>query len=93
MTRLLALVVLAVVVWILLEWGYRKLMAATGLDPATGRRRSSSGSSASRGEPLVRCEACGTYVPDSRALKVGGSAGVWRACSPECRTRLRGGAP
>lgn len=89
MTRLLAIVVLAIVVWLLLEWVYRKLMAPTG----TGRRRASRGRHAGGGEPLVRCDACGTYVPGSRALDAGGSAAGRRACSPECRTRLRSGAP
>lgn len=91
MTRLLAIVVLAIVVWLLLEWAYRKLMATAGLDHGTGRRRSSRGSPPTGGEPLVRCDACGSYVPGSRALDVGGGAAGRRACSPECRSRLRGG--
>lgn len=93
MTRFLAIVVLAVVVWLLLEWGYRKLLTATGLDRSIGRSPSSPGRSVSRGEPLVRCDACGTYVPASRALDVGRGAHGRRACSPECRARLRGGDP
>lgn len=93
MTRLLAIVVLAIVVWLLLEWVYRKLMGGAGLDPGTGRRRASRGRHAGGGEPLVRCDACGTYVPGSRALDAGGGGAGRRACSPECRTRLRSGAP
>lgn len=91
MTRVLAIVVLAIVVWLLLEWGYRKLMGTAGLGPGSGRRRSPGGGPPSGGEPLVRCEACGTYVPRSRALDAGG--GGRHACSPACRSRLRGGSP
>jgi hypothetical protein len=89
MTRLVALLLIAIIVWLLLEWGYRKLMGAVGLDPGTGRRPVQ-GSRPSRNEALVRCDACGTYVPDSRALAAGGR----RACSLECRNRLlAGGGP
>lgn len=87
MTRLLALALLAVIVWLLLEWGYRKLMGAVGLDPRTGRRLRRDGRAVQRNEPLVPCDACGTYVPESRALRVAER----RACSPECRARLGGG--
>lgn len=87
MTRLLLLVLVAIVVWLLLEWAYRKLMASAGLDPGTGRR--SPPGRGSRHEPLVRCDACGTYVPESRVL----AAGADRACSAECRSRLSGGGP
>lgn len=93
MTRVLAIVVLAIVVWLLLEWGYRKLMGTAGLDPGSGRRRTPRGGPASGGEALVRCEACGTYVPRSRSLDAGGDAAGRRACSPDCRSRLRGGPP
>jgi hypothetical protein len=88
MTRLLALALLAVVVWLLLEWGYRKLMGTIGLDPRTGSRLDREGGPPSRHETLVRCDACGTYVPESRALP----AGARRACSPACRGRLGGGS-
>lgn len=88
MTRLLALILLAVVVWLLLEWGYRKLMGAVGLDPRTGRRPGRAAGPPARAETLVRCDACGTYVPESRALP----AGPRRACSLACRARLRGGS-
>lgn len=88
MTRLLILVVVAVALWLLLEWGYRKLMSGFGLDPRTGRRvRGARGAgSASAGESLVRCDACGAYVPASRALP---SRAGRRLCSEACRSRLR----
>lgn len=88
MTRLLILLVIAVMLWLLLEWGYRKLMTGLGLDPRTGRRsggRSGVGPSRST-EALVRCDACGAYVPASRTLP---SRGGRRACSETCRSRLR----
>lgn len=89
MTRLLAIALLAILVWLVLEWAYRKLMGVAGLDHATGRRRVGPRRSQPGGEPLVRCDACGTYVPESRALAAGGRS----ACSRACRGRLRGGAP
>lgn len=88
MTRLLVLVVVAIALWLLLEWGYRKLMSGLGLDPRTGRRvRAGRGpGSAAAGEALVRCDACGAYVPASRALPSGPGR---RICSEACRGRLR----
>lgn len=50
-----------------------------------GTRRSVQHSSRPRAEEtLVRCAACGTHVPSSRALKgAGGGADVF--CSEDCR--------
>ena len=78
MTRLLVLALLALALWLLLEWLYRKGLAALGIDRGagtpvdrgSGRERTAPGSRRAAGpEPLVRCTVCGTYVPSSRALR------------------------
>jgi hypothetical protein len=54
-----------------------------------GNRRSVPPSSRSKApieETLVRCAACGTHVPSSRALKSAGG-GTDAFCSEECRQR------
>lgn len=99
MTRILLLVLLAVILWLVLDWLLRKGMNALGVDPS-GPKRSGKGGPAPRGgagpEPLVRCAACGSYVPSSRALPLvfpgsgkrpAGERPV--ACSEECLRTLR----
>ncbi len=54
MTRLLALVGLAVVVWIVLQIGWSRLKRV-----AAGERRSPE-------IPLLRCSGCGVHVPRGR---------------------------
>lgn len=56
MTRLLALVGLAVVVWIFLEIGWTRLKRVKG-----GERRSPE-------IPLLRCSGCGVHVPRGRVV-------------------------
>lgn len=96
MLRLLAILALAILIWLLLDWLFRQVMGALGIAPSRrssgGARQTSGGAaSAGRSEELVRCPACGTYVPASRALPLG-RAGSVLACSEECRQRLRAGA-
>lgn len=95
MLRVVVLVLLAIAFWVLLEWFYRKAIRFLGMEPpAGGRRRRDGAGPRTKGEGesevLVRCEACGSYVPTSRALPVGrGSDRL--ACSEVCRQRLRTG--
>ncbi len=104
MLRLLAIVALAIFFWLVLDWLFTQVRRALGIAPAdrrgapggrgarTGHRAGAAGAhrSSPKGvaEALVRCPACGTYVPTSRTLPVGRSGGVV-ACSEECRERLR----
>ncbi len=97
MLRLVALIVLVVAVWLLLEWSYGKLLAALGIERSRrrGRARSFGPRPAPRAgerpaEALVCCAACGTYVPVSRALPAPGGGGA--VCSEDCRAALRQGA-
>ena len=98
MLRLLAIAALAILFWLLLDWLFNRAMRALGIEPS-GRRGSrarrppgaAGASGQSEAEALVRCPACGTYVPASRALPVSRSGGLV-ACSEECRERLRAGA-
>ncbi len=97
MLRFLVLVLLAVAFWYLLDRLYRKALRALGLQElprrdsrtTTGSRQRSAGGT--QPEVLVRCTACGTYVPASRALSVGRGSALM-ACSEACRQRLRSGA-
>lgn len=85
MTRLLLLVLLAVALWLLLDWAFRKLVDAPRGGGRGGSRPSDAGPSPTR---LVRCDACGAYVPVPRSLRAGGER---RACSEACRAAIRGG--
>ncbi len=94
MLRLVVLIALVVAVWLLLEWTYRKALAALGIERRGRRNGGRVGPRAARGErpaeALVRCGACGTYVPASRAFPAPGGGGA--ACSEACRAALRHGA-
>lgn len=79
MLRFLALVLLLLLVWGAIVLLLERIRNGTG--------RQVRGASAG-GEELVRCAACGTRVPASRAI--GGAAG--RFCSEACRRRAPGGA-
>ncbi len=80
--RALVLLALIVLVWALLEWGFRRLKRYVAASlRATNPPRSGNG----RGEipsagSLVRCAQCGTYVLEERSLLRSGE----RFCSPEC---------
>jgi hypothetical protein len=95
-TRLLAIALLAILIWLLLDWLIRRTLTAFGIEPRSGRTRRSApgagkhrpqGVGPDRAETLVACSACGTYVPASRALPVG-RGGDRVACSEACRQRL-----
>lgn len=80
--RALVLMALIVLVWALLEWGFRRLkryvaesMRATGIP----RSREERGKIRSVGS-LVRCAQCGTYILEERSLLRSGH----RFCSAEC---------
>lgn len=63
MTRVLALVAVAVVLWMLLELGWARLKRAVGAGPAAR--------SMPRKPPeiaLVRCSGCGVHVPHGRVV-------------------------
>lgn len=85
MTRLLLLILLAIALWLLLDWAFRKLLEAPQAGRHADHRRAGPEGTAT---PLVRCDACGAYVPEPRSLR---AAGGRRACSEPCRTALRGG--
>lgn len=112
MTRLLVLLLLALALWIFLDWLYRKGARALGIDPDAGRPRSGrrgagpgragrpgrgartgDGRAEPPSEALLRCGACGAYVPASRALPLGRTRRPDEpvACSEICRHRLRTG--
>jgi hypothetical protein len=97
MIRLVVLLLLAVAIWMLLDWVYRKGARALGIDPDRKGPRPDRPTPPGRPEALVRCAACGAYVPASRALRLdtmrGTGAGDPRhACSEVCRHRLRTGS-
>lgn len=60
---------------------------ARGPRPAPGGpRRAATGPGSERaGGALVRDPQCGTYVPQSRAIRVGSGAGAHYFCSDGCR--------
>ena len=83
MIRLLGLVLIALVIWFVLERMLQALKQLAG--PAGGERRSprppAPAASESPVDTLVRCVSCGVHVPRSRALaggpaKVGPEAGA-----------------
>ncbi len=96
MLRFLVLIALVVAIWLLLEWAYRKALAALGIERGGRRRAGRFGprpvheARQRPTETLVRCAACGTYVPVSRALPAPGGGGA--VCSQGCRAALRHGA-
>ncbi|HEX6202773.1 MAG TPA: PP0621 family protein [Thermoanaerobaculia bacterium] len=85
---MLRFLVLALVV--LLLWRATMLLLGrlgAGPERQVRGRRGGPGAAA-RGEELVRCAACGTRVPVSRAL----SAAAGSFCSEACRRAAPGGA-
>lgn len=83
MLRFLVLLLLALLVW----RATMLLLERAGIGArrqVRGRRRGG----AAGGEELVRCTACGTRVPASRALPAGEAGPV---CSEACRGRAAGG--
>jgi hypothetical protein len=82
---MLRFLVLALV--LLLAWRATMLLLERARLGAERQMRGG-GRRATAGEELVRCVACGTRVPASRALA--GDAGL--VCSETCRGRAAGGA-
>lgn len=84
MLRLLALLVVALLIWMLLRRLFAYLLPAASPVRRTGRRSTAAPRPAER---LLRCDACGVRVPESRALPKGalpaGGAPVY--CSEACR--------
>ncbi|HMB53641.1 MAG TPA: PP0621 family protein [Thermoanaerobaculia bacterium] len=78
MLRYFALLLLALLIWMLLRRLFAYLLPAAPPVRRTGRR---SAGAARPAERLLRCEACGVRVPESRALSAGGDA-VY--CSEAC---------
>lgn len=79
MTRLLALAILILLVYLVLSAALERLKP-----PPPQRRSGGTGKTAGGGptEKLVRCPACGVRVPESRTVR--GTQGE-RYCSEECR--------
>jgi hypothetical protein len=90
MLRFLVLLLLVVAFWMLLDWLYRKGARALGIDPDRKGPRDARPTPPGEAEPLVRCAACGSYVPASRALTLDRREDR-HACSEICRHRLRNG--
>jgi uncharacterized protein len=86
MGRLLGLVVLAVLLWVTLEAVVKRLgaAAARGSFPPPPSLKPPP-------EPLVRCAACGVYVPQVRALA--GEEGLDFYCTEACRNQGAGVPP
>jgi hypothetical protein len=84
MLRLLALLLLALLLWIVLEGALQiaRRLAGAALRKAAMPPRQAPPAVA--GEELVRCVVCGTHVPRSRALAAPGApADLY--CSDSCR--------
>jgi hypothetical protein len=87
MTRFLAIALLLVILWLAVDNFAQRFKALR--DGNTGRRRSvprPRPAATQSVDTLVPCAACGTYVPNSRALKSAGGGGEV-FCSEECRQR------
>lgn len=62
----LRLILVALAVWLLVA-GIRAVRRR-----GDGRRRAPGPRRLPEGEPMVRCARCGTFVPESRAVRAGG---------------------
>lgn len=74
MIRWLVLILIAILIYHALEYGWRRLTGGQSVGKAS--------SEGSRDE-LVACESCGLRLPAGRTLNAGGHV----YCSPECRSR------
>lgn len=84
MLRLAALILLAFLLWLLLEGGLRVLRRLAGAPERKGTMPPRNAPMEVSGEELVRCAVCGTHVPRSRALSAPGvPADLY--CSDHCR--------
>ena len=87
----LAWLVRAIILTIIINMIFRLL---TGSRPQAGPRRSAGAGPRPAGRPrqterqggtLVRDPHCGTYIPESRAIRVGSGSSVLYFCSDACR--------
>jgi hypothetical protein len=84
MVRFLVLALLLLILWLSVQNFVERLRASLGSGDTRRSVPPASRPPAERVEEMVRCAACGTHVPNSRALKsAGGGAAVF--CSEECR--------
>lgn len=87
MLRLVALILLAFLLWLVLEGALqvvRRLAGAPRRGSMPRRQSQAAPPPAVAGEELVRCAACGVHVPRSRALSSPGVAADLY-CSDSCR--------
>ena len=90
MKYLIVFGVLAIIFYLILYWRLRPYIATLRRFLGVVRemrnmnepRQPSHRASVEAGERLVRCDACGTWVPAPRAIKLRGSAASY--CSPTC---------
>jgi hypothetical protein len=89
MTRLLALVLVAFILWLVLEALIGRVRVALGGRVRMGAMpRQGSGQGAAQGKPevaaedLVRCAGCGIFVPRSRVMRGAGAGESY--CSERC---------
>ncbi|HYO16501.1 MAG TPA: PP0621 family protein [Thermoanaerobaculia bacterium] len=84
MTRLLAIALLLVILWLAVDNLAQRFKAMLGSGAPRRSVRPQRPAATQSVETLVPCAACGAYVPSSRALKgAGGEGEVF--CSEECR--------
>lgn len=75
MTRLLGLIVLAVILWMLLEVAWSGVRRALAPPPPAPRKMPPP-------ERLVLCAGCNTYVPAARALADANGQALCERCRP-----------
>ena len=82
---LLTWIIRTIVILLIVRAVLRLMMPAPARTGGTGRRRTRAEKPERAGGSLVRDPHCGTYVPQSRALKVGIGANAQYFCSAACR--------
>lgn len=88
MLRLVALILVAFLLWLVLEGALQALRRLAGGSAAKGAVPPRKAPAEVSGEELVRCVVCGTHVPRSRALSPSGTREASPAdlyCSDRCR--------
>jgi hypothetical protein len=86
MTRLLVLVLLAVVLWLILEAAWARLRIAVGVSARPLRPTAPAPPPPPITETLVRCAGCGVHVPGKSM-----AGGLCERCSPHPRPQVRRG--
>jgi hypothetical protein len=74
----------AIVFFLVMRLVWRVIQSFTAAPPATKRGRPQP-TPERAGGTLVRCPQCGTYVPESRAVRVGSGSTSNAFCSVACR--------